>query len=70
MTDKPVIPSRSRRDALGRLAAAAAAGAASTALPTQVQAQAPTTPVPAGDAAADGYHVTDHVRRYYKLARY
>jgi len=47
----------------GALGALAAAG--------QAQAQIPVTPaIAAGPAANVGYHETDHIRRYYRSARY
>jgi hypothetical protein len=61
----------SRRRVLGRLAGTTAAAAAVTVLPAAAVERASSPPPPDGDDHRQrGYTESEHVRRYYRLARF
>ncbi len=71
MKTKPVgAEGVGRRDWLKRATAVPAAAAVAAGLPAaRAPGAAPAVPA-AGDERPRGYHLSDHIRRYYALARY
>jgi hypothetical protein len=59
-----------RRRVLGRLVGGTAAAAAVTVLPAAAVERASTSSPPGGDDRQHGYSESEHVRRYYRLARF
>lgn len=59
-------PKASRRGFMLGAAAASAATAAVVALPTQPAAESPVSEAPPKPERGGGYHVSEHVKRYYQ----
>ena len=59
-------PKASRRGFMWGAAAAGAATAVVATLPVTGPAEAPVTETKAAPENGGGYHVTDHIKRYYK----
>jgi len=64
----PTAPALSRRTLFAGAGAAGVAAVAASALPLR-PAAAPVVEAVAAKAEADGYQLTDHVKRYYQTAR-
>jgi hypothetical protein len=59
-----------RRGLLKGAAGLPVAAAVVAALPAAATRDAPTAPLRDDEPAARGYHLSDHIRHYYRLARF
>jgi hypothetical protein len=65
---KSTPPTLSRRAVFAGAGTAGALAAAASLLPTAPQVQAPSTPKPPPEKGG-GYHLSEHVQRYFKTTR-